>query len=471
MPARFQLDPAEFERLRAATEPMAGPIAKDAATERFSAAVAPLGVPTIDLLPVLRSAPHGQFFAGTVHLTAAGHATVAAALEAFIRREHLLDPRPPTRSGLQLNPLRRLLRGRLRGLPAAGPSRPEPVAARRQLLLLRGVGLALHRAAGGVDAGQLLGRGRPRPAGRAGLARGVAARPVGRARLPARRARLLQVRRLLRRLGGAGAVDHRLRRRRSGPRHRPAARHLVLHVHGDGLRRRRVPRRHGAGRQPGRLRALRRLLPAPRGRTDPAGAGVDAAVRGAAHDPARGSVDRRLADRHRPLQEDRRRRQPVADGRRRVRTGVSGRGRRRADRDLRLRAADLRRLRRLLRHGAGPLAAVRHRAQRQLPLPVRGDQPARVLAPLAHQPVDVAARLPVQAARRQPGRPLGDQPQPADHDGARRPVARGGVVVRAVGRLSGRAGWSRIAATRRGAACGRGRHAWRRSAPGSSPCT
>ena len=26
-------------------------------------------------------------------------------------------------------------------------------------------------------------------------------------------------------------------------------------------------------------------------------------------------------------------------------------------------------------------------------------------------------------------------------------------------------------ATRRGAACGRGRHAWRRSAPGSSPCT
>ena len=38
-----------------------------------------------------------------------------------------------------------------------------------------------------------------------------------------------------------------------------------------------------AGRQPGRLRALRRLLPAPRRRTDPAGAGVDAAVRGAAH--------------------------------------------------------------------------------------------------------------------------------------------------------------------------------------------
>ena len=56
-----------------------------------SAALTPLGVPTIDLLPVLRSAPHGQYFAGTVHLTATGHTTVAAALEAFIRREHLLD--------------------------------------------------------------------------------------------------------------------------------------------------------------------------------------------------------------------------------------------------------------------------------------------------------------------------------------------------------------------------------------------
>jgi len=44
----------------------------------------------------LRTAPHGQFFAGTVHLTAAGHDTVAAALEAFIRREHLLDRAAPS---------------------------------------------------------------------------------------------------------------------------------------------------------------------------------------------------------------------------------------------------------------------------------------------------------------------------------------------------------------------------------------
>ena len=76
-----------------------------------------------------------------------------------------------------------------------------------------------------------------------------------------------------------------VRRRPPGARDRPAARHLVLHVHGDGLRRRRLPRRDAAGHEPRRLRALRRLLPAPRRRADPARAGADAAVRGAAHDP------------------------------------------------------------------------------------------------------------------------------------------------------------------------------------------
>ncbi len=187
--------------------------------------------------------------------------------------------------------------------------------------------------------------------------------------------------------------------------------------------------------------------------------------------PARGSRHRQLADRDRPLQEDRHRRQPVADGRCGLRSGLSGRRRRRADRDLRLRPADLRRLRRLLGHGARHLAVVRHRAERQLPLPLRRHQPARVLAALAHQPVDVVARLSLQAARRQPRRRLGHQPQPADHDGARRPVARRRLVVRPVGRLpgavAGRASRLRSVA----------RHARARltprlaSARGSSPCT
>ncbi|HEY8550848.1 MAG TPA: hypothetical protein VIL35_12900 [Vicinamibacterales bacterium] len=90
MPARFQLDPAEYERLRAVVEPMGGPLRMDAASERFAAALEPLGVPTIDMLPVLRRSPEGQFFAGTVHLTPRGHETVAAALDAFIEEEELL---------------------------------------------------------------------------------------------------------------------------------------------------------------------------------------------------------------------------------------------------------------------------------------------------------------------------------------------------------------------------------------------
>ncbi len=94
MPARFQLDPAEFERLRVVTEPTAGPLLVDGATERFRAAVAPLGVPTLDLLPILKAAPHGQFFVHTVHFTPAGHETVAAALDAFLQREGLLESRP-----------------------------------------------------------------------------------------------------------------------------------------------------------------------------------------------------------------------------------------------------------------------------------------------------------------------------------------------------------------------------------------
>jgi lysophospholipase L1-like esterase len=92
LPARFQLDPEEFEGLRAEAGAEGASMRIDAATERFATALAPLALPTLDLLPVLRQAPAGQFFAGTVHLSAAGHETVAAALEAFIRREHLLDP-------------------------------------------------------------------------------------------------------------------------------------------------------------------------------------------------------------------------------------------------------------------------------------------------------------------------------------------------------------------------------------------
>jgi hypothetical protein len=91
MPARFQLDPAELERLRAVVDPMGGRLRVDAASERFRAAFANLQLPILDMLPRLRQSPDGQFFATTVHLTARGHETVAAALDAFIA-EHALLP-------------------------------------------------------------------------------------------------------------------------------------------------------------------------------------------------------------------------------------------------------------------------------------------------------------------------------------------------------------------------------------------
>jgi lysophospholipase L1-like esterase len=90
LPARFQLEPAEFDRLRAVVEPRGGRLRVDGATERFLAALAPLHLPIVDMLPPLRESPRGQFFETTVHLTARGHETVAAALDAFIAERGLL---------------------------------------------------------------------------------------------------------------------------------------------------------------------------------------------------------------------------------------------------------------------------------------------------------------------------------------------------------------------------------------------
>jgi lysophospholipase L1-like esterase len=105
VPARFQLDPAEFGRLVGAVDPAAGPLRVDGASERFATALAPLGVPTLDLLPLLKAAPPGQFFEQTVHFTPAGHDTVAAALDAFIAREHLLGaPAPHPRAAGPVTP-------------------------------------------------------------------------------------------------------------------------------------------------------------------------------------------------------------------------------------------------------------------------------------------------------------------------------------------------------------------------------
>ncbi|HEX6974560.1 MAG TPA: hypothetical protein VF147_09170 [Vicinamibacterales bacterium] len=93
MPARFQVDDADYGRLRDIVAQSGGELVRDAATTRFDQAMATLPIPRFDALPSLRAALPGPdlFFQETVHLTPRGHQVVAAALEQFIRGQHLLD--------------------------------------------------------------------------------------------------------------------------------------------------------------------------------------------------------------------------------------------------------------------------------------------------------------------------------------------------------------------------------------------
>ena len=164
-------------------------------------------------------------------------------------------------------------------------------------------------------------------------------------------ARLLQVLRLLRHVD-----EQPLRTRRRRPPARgsvdPAAgRHLLLHVHGDQLRRRRLPRRLRARR----LRDVRRVplvLPASRRRADRAAGRAHPADVRSPRDPRYVDTSRAFfligtgplhegGDREPPRGEHRRR------GLRRPEPALVARG---ARRDLRVRGPDLRRLLRLHEH-------------------------------------------------------------------------------------------------------------------------
>lgn len=91
MPARFQVDDADYGRLKDAVKGAGGELLRDAATTRFHDALAPLALPQFDALPALRAALPGPdvFFQQTVHLTPRGHEVVAHALEVFIRGQGL----------------------------------------------------------------------------------------------------------------------------------------------------------------------------------------------------------------------------------------------------------------------------------------------------------------------------------------------------------------------------------------------
>lgn len=87
MPARFQTDDADFGRLEAIVREAGDTLVRHAATDRFRDALAPLGLPMLDLLPVLQAEPnrHELFFQQNVHLTPRGHRVVGEALLPFVR--------------------------------------------------------------------------------------------------------------------------------------------------------------------------------------------------------------------------------------------------------------------------------------------------------------------------------------------------------------------------------------------------
>ncbi len=96
MPARFQTDDADFERLSESTAQAGGRLVRNAATERFQAALAPLRLPMLDLLPVLAARPDrvNLFFQENVHLTRLGHTVVGDALFDFVTAAPLRTASP-----------------------------------------------------------------------------------------------------------------------------------------------------------------------------------------------------------------------------------------------------------------------------------------------------------------------------------------------------------------------------------------
>lgn len=91
MPARFQTDDGDYGRLADTVRAAGGVLDRNAATERFKHAVAPLGLPTFDLLPTLAAQPDrtGLFFQRNVHLTPRGHEVVGDALFGFLESSGL----------------------------------------------------------------------------------------------------------------------------------------------------------------------------------------------------------------------------------------------------------------------------------------------------------------------------------------------------------------------------------------------
>jgi hypothetical protein len=97
MPARFQTDDDDYGRFVDIIRAAGGTFERNAASQRFAAALAPLGLPMIDLQPALAAQPDrsGLFFQRNIHLTPRGHDVVARTLFDFFEKNRL-TARPPS---------------------------------------------------------------------------------------------------------------------------------------------------------------------------------------------------------------------------------------------------------------------------------------------------------------------------------------------------------------------------------------
>ena len=180
-----------------------------------------------------------------------------------------------------------------------------------------------------------------------------------------------------------------------------------------------------------------RLLPAPGRRPDSAGAQPHRPDRAAArrHAGTLGARPDAAAHRAHPESRDRRpgrRRSPTLTSPVRIELHVDPARLRAAP----VRPADLQRFRGLQRDGARIGQPDGLRSDAQLPPPVLRPQHLGVLAAVAHLAVDVAARLPVHPARRQPRKDGAHLRQPDDHDAPRRALARRELELRHLGRAA-----------------------------------
>jgi len=86
MTARFETDDPDFGRLAQVVAGAGGELDRHSATVRYREALAPLGLPTFDMLPVLSAQPDrgGLFFQQNVHFTPRGHVVAADAIFDFL---------------------------------------------------------------------------------------------------------------------------------------------------------------------------------------------------------------------------------------------------------------------------------------------------------------------------------------------------------------------------------------------------